>query len=340
MYMTLKKLNSQTSAALLAIPALLVLQACSSGADDSSDSDSASDDLLAQCESAAEDSTAWADFTVTPPTQKYVMAVHGCVTGASDCTNPQNHEVFLTQSDDATTWSLVRGWDSFVGSVPDVVRRSGKLYIVSNGLATLDLSTGTTSHSNFVVLNESGANSRARDVAFGPKLADGTLTVVYVPSMQDAESLTDKPVYYAEEVAGSDGTCFQYKTTLATTSGQSFIDITDPDLFYDGTQYVLYTSFGANVHSYTSATLDGEYTYARQISSGSGGVPTAILLENGSVMTFVNREISGPNTAYGVFAGAHAVNTAPSPSSLVQVLSGTTLGTQSAESPGIALNSD
>ena len=61
------------------------------------------------------------------------MAFHGCKTGSGDCNNPSSHEVYLAQSNDGASWSLVLGWEPRDGSVPDVLRRGDTLYVISTG---------------------------------------------------------------------------------------------------------------------------------------------------------------------------------------------------------------
>lgn len=72
-----------------------------------------------------------ASESVTAP---YLMAFHACdIASIADCHNPQNHRVYLAQSDDGENWSLLPGWQPFSGSVPDVIRRGDTLYIYTPG---------------------------------------------------------------------------------------------------------------------------------------------------------------------------------------------------------------
>ncbi len=68
---------------------------------------------------------------VTPPTQRLLMAFHGCAEGATDCNNPVNHRIYLAQSENGAQWSLVPGWTPLRGSVPDVFRRGDTAYVIS-----------------------------------------------------------------------------------------------------------------------------------------------------------------------------------------------------------------
>ena len=63
----------------------------------------------------------------TPIRQPYLLAFHACDTGAFDCNNPRNGQVYLTQSRDGASWSIAPGWQPFVGSVPDVIHRDDTL---------------------------------------------------------------------------------------------------------------------------------------------------------------------------------------------------------------------
>ena len=146
---------------------------------------------------------------VSPPTQPYLMSFHSCTPGATDCNNPANHIVQLAQSADGSSWSLVQGWQSYSGSVPDVFRRGNTLYVIStSGLTKVDLSTGSTSSSQ-VTLSEG--------TFVDPTLAqlpDGRLILFFLPGVpgQDpaqcavGESSCVRQIRSAVEVAGSEGT--------------------------------------------------------------------------------------------------------------------------------------
>jgi len=291
--------------------------------------------LLATCEAKAEALSNTTGFTLTPPTSKYLMAYHVCATGSSDCTNPTNHKVRLAQSADGASWADVSGWTEYSGSVPELARRDNDLFVVSQGVTQIDLTTGVATRRTFVVLTADGENAMARDVAFGPALEDGRLSVVYVPSMQDIVTGEPEPVYFAEEVDGSDGTCFQYSAQIASTEGQSF-HITDPDLFFDGLNFILYTSSGPNTHAFQSSTIDGSYTYVHQVASSSGGgVPSGVLNDAGQVMTYTNKEESngGP---IAIYQAVHARGTVPT--TFTKIIDDDSAGALSAESPAVIRN--
>lgn len=75
---------------------------------------------------------------------RFVMFFHGCDRARTNCGDPRNHMVYLTQSDDGLAWSLIPGWSPFPGSVADVIRRGNTLYIytASDEVARYHLDTG------------------------------------------------------------------------------------------------------------------------------------------------------------------------------------------------------
>ncbi|MFZ9707345.1 MAG: hypothetical protein ACO3CG_05845, partial [Ilumatobacteraceae bacterium] len=119
-----------------------------------------------------------ANAAVTVPTQPYVMAFHTCANGATDCNNPANHIVQLAQSADGVSWSLVSGWQSYRGSVPDAFRRGNTLYVFStSGLLKVNMTTGETSTTS-VSLNEGSFVDPS--IA---QLPDGRLILFYLPGI-------------------------------------------------------------------------------------------------------------------------------------------------------------
>ena len=84
----------------------------------------------------------------------------------------------------------------------------------------------------------------------------------------------------ATEVSGSNGSQFAVDTgdrAAAIVDGTVFSSASDPDVFFDGTQYVMYISHGTNVTVWTSATIRGTYTRSTSLTngllvSGTGGV--------------------------------------------------------------------
>ena len=275
---------------------------------------------------------------VSPPTQPYLMSFHTCVSGATDCNNPASHIVQLAQSADGSSWSLVQGWQSYSGSVPDVFRRGNTLYVISTGgLTKVDLSSGLTSTSQ-VTLSEG--------TFVDPTLAqlpDGRLILFFLPGVpgQDpaqcatGESSCVRQIRSAVEVAGSDGTRFTVDAGARiseTITGGAF---SDPDIFFNGTEWVLYVSRGPSVHAYTSASLQGSYAFRGVVSNNLGGVPSGLRLNDGSVATYVHTS-AGSSTE--IRRATSATGTA-SIGSFLTTLTGQSLGLGThAESPGLALN--
>jgi len=277
-------------------------------------------------------------FTVTPPSGAYVMGFHTC---SSDCENPVGHTVRLVQSQDGVVWTDVVGWKPLSGSVPDVIRRGNTLYVIGAGLTRIDMTTGKATADYFKVKKADGKSALARDVSFAGQLSDGRFVVAYVPSMQDVVGAAAIPVQLAVEDVGSNGSTYTF-TGTAISIGSTSLPVpgqpTDPDIFFNGTQWVLYVSVGANVVSFTSSSISGPYDTASAtvVSSNAGGVPAGVQ-SDGGVMAFVN---SGPTRDSLVIKRAvSATGTTPLPSSaFTTVLTGAAYGATTAESPGIARN--
>lgn len=275
---------------------------------------------------------------VSPPTQPYLMSFHTCATGATDCNNPANHIVQLAQSADGASWSLVSGWQSYRGSVPDVFRRGNTLYIISTGgLTKVDLTNGSTSTSQ-VTLSEG--------TFVDPSLAqlpDGRLILFFLPGVpgQDparcaaGEAFCVRQIRSAVEVAGSDGTRFTVDSgarVSETITGGAF---SDPDIFFNGTEWVLYVSRGPSVHAYTSTNLQGSYVFRGVVSNNLGGVPAGLRLNDGTVVTYVHTSV-GSSTEIRRAASSSGIS---SIGTFQTALTGQAFGLGThAESPGLALN--
>jgi hypothetical protein len=275
---------------------------------------------------------------VTVPTQPYLMSFHTCAPGATDCNNPANHIVQLAQSADGANWSLVGGWQSYKGSVPDVFRRGNTLYVFStSGLTRVDMSSGVTT---------TAAVSLNSGTYVDPSLAqlpDGRLILFFLPGIpgQDpaqcgaGQSSCVREIKSAVEVAGSDGTRFELDSGARISETITTGAFSDPDIFFNGTEWVLYVSRGPSVHAYTSSSLQGSYTFRGVVSNGAGGVPAGIQLADGAIATYVHTSAGGSTD----------IRRATSATGVAAIASfQTTLTAQSiglgahAESPGLALN--
>ncbi|NDA12458.1 MAG: hypothetical protein EBZ15_07450 [Actinobacteria bacterium] len=216
---------------------------------------------------------------VTPPAQRLLMAFHGCVEGATDCNNPVNHRVYLAQSDDGAQWSLVPGWTPLRGSVPDVFRRGDTAYVISTGgVARVNMTTGS------VTVEE--VSVRGGDLYVDPSLAqlpDGRLVMFYLPGIigQDparcapGESSCVKFIKSAVEVPGSQGTEFIPDPGVRVQEAITQGSFSDPDVFFNGSTWVLYVSKGPSIDAYTSRQHCGpclsDVRSSRCLDKGSEG---------------------------------------------------------------------
>ena len=280
-------------------------------------------------------------FTVTPTSDPYLMAFHTCALGA-DCTNPSNHLVRLGSSPDGRSWTQLPGWQPYAGSVPDVFRRGNTAPVSGAGHPRVHMPTGQVTASRFSVKNAQGGNAMPRDGSFAGQLPDGRLVLVYVPSMQAIDpSSPTRTILLAIEDKDSDGASFTYSgdaIVISTASLPVRGDATDPDIYWDGSRWVLLVSLGGNAIAYTSANLLGPYEASTltMVSRDSGGVPSAVLsTDNSTVFTYVN---AGERDNVSIRLG-----TSVAPPSLISswsvVIPASQFGTASAESPGVSLNS-
>lgn len=275
---------------------------------------------------------------VSAPTQPYLMSFHTCAAGAADCNNPANHVVQLAQSTDGASWSLVGGWQSYKGSVPDVFRRGNTLYVIStSGLTKVDMATGATTTST-VTLSEG--------TFVDPSLAqlpDGRLILFFLPGIpgQDpaqcavGESSCVRQIRSAVEVAGSDGTRFTVDAGARVSETITSGAFSDPDIFFNGTEWVLYVSRGPSVHAYTSSSLQGSFVFRAVVSNSLGGVPAGLQLGGGTIATYVHTSVGGSTE---IRRATSATGTTPI-SSFQTALTGQSIGLGThAESPGLAVN--
>lgn len=277
-------------------------------------------------------------FTVTPPSAPYVMAFHTCSTA---CEDPANHMIRLAQSADGASWSDVPGWQAYRGSVPDAFRRGNTIYVIGAGLSRIDLTTGKVTASRFSVKRADGSPALARDVSFAGQLPDGRLVVTYVPSMQEVAGASEIPVLLATEDVGTDAASFT-SIGAAITIPKSSLPImgepTDPDIFFNGSQWVLYVSVGSNIVAYTSSSVTGPFSATTQtlVSREAGGVPAGVV-GAGGVWTYVNFGPTRESIEIRRAVSATGIGTIAS-GSFTTVLTGAPYGATTAESPGIAEN--
>jgi hypothetical protein len=306
------------------------------------------------------------DATTPTPTptpnlpSPYLLAFHACDTATTstglsagtNCSDPRNHRVYLAQSDDGANWSLVPGWTTHSGSVPDVIRRGDTLYVYTPGqVRRYRFSTNTWEDPVQVTLTDPEANGMFVDPS--PFVDNqGRLVLFYLLGAigQDpagcapGETTCVKHFHSATEVADSDGTAFVAESgdrVQITISPSNPSSASDPDIFYDGSRYVLYISRGANVQVYTSLTLHGSYTLSTNLPDGylthGGGVPA------GHFESATARYWTYVHTPQGVIRRAvHASLDVPlADGDFITVLSGSSIGLGASyrvESPGFAVN--
>lgn len=286
-------------------------------------------------------------------TQKYLMTFHACKKSSSkNCSDPKNHKIYLAQSDDGQSWKRIKGWKAFKGSVPDVIRRDDTLYLYSANNELVRYHVKTNMQDKAVPVEVEGLDAGFVD----PSLfvdEDGRLVLFFLygelggDPAQCAAGKTScvKNFGSATEVEGSDGTQFTlddgYRAQVTLSTSGKIKTASDPDIFYDGEQYILYISYGPSVSVWTSDSLRGEFTQSSEMLSNSlGGIPAGFYNEtNKEYWTFTHTTSSG----YSVIRRAvhDSVSQALSENDYATVISGSSskLGsTYSVESPGFAVN--
>jgi hypothetical protein len=288
------------------------------------------------------------------PTKRYLLSFHAC--DGSACSNPQNHRVYLAESDDGAAWTLVPGWTTYAGSVPDVIQRGRTLYIytANTQVARYNLDTGA---SDRVVVQVSGLPAGTAWVDPSLFVDDrGRLVMFMLYASQMGSdpagcptgvTSCTKQILSATEVAGSNGSQFTVnggdRATMTVGSSTGLQSGSDPDIFFDGTQFVLYVSHGTSTSVWTSSTLHGTYTRSSTLpsgllSNGSGGIAAGSFDTSSSrYWTFAHLSQGGSSV---IRRAIHANLTQQlTESSWTTAVSGSGLGlgsTTSVESPGFA----
>lgn len=282
-----------------------------------------------------------------PFTKKYLLAFHTCTTNCAF----QFHETHIAESNDGLNWSLVPNLPYLPGSVPDIVIRGSRLYLYNPGKVTrYDNSTGAwdASPSNVNVTDTLGNTVNFVDPS--PMVdQNGNLVLFFLNSTGstgDPASCNPYPCtkYFdsAVEVPGSDGTQFilqpghRLSVTLSSGTGS------DPDIYFDGSQYILYYSAGSSTKAFFCPTLHGSYSSFPGLTNdeitNQGGIPCGYYdPSSGMYWTFVHANVSGITEIKRVIHGNFnaAVN------SSVTVISGSGIGLSAqhkCESPGFCLN--
>ena len=281
-------------------------------------------------------------------TGKYLMSFHACDESKANCRDPRSHEVYLAQSDDGVAWKMIPNWKPFKGSVPDVIRRGNTLYIytASSDVVKYRIDTGVIETARIKV------NGLATGFA-DPSLiidSEGRLVLFvlngFVPNGDPAgcppnQTTCEKYMDAAVEVKGSDGTEFNLESGHRATVqlGGEFRSASDPDIFFDGKQYVMYISHGPSITAWTSNTLLGTYTRATNLSTNLGDIPAGYF-DAGAKMYWTYAHVNENGRA----VIRRATHTALSPltaANFVTVITGASIGlaaTANVESPGFAVN--
>lgn len=218
--------------------------------------------------------------------KKYILSGHYCP--IPNCGGPQNHTVFLAESDDAENWTLISGFPSYNGSVPDVITRNEKLYIFTPGKVMRFNHTLNQWDSNPVNVNI--VDSIGNPVQFADPSAyvddNGNLCLFFLNTTgivgDPAQCATPPCTAFfdsATEIAGSDGTQFvkQNGHRMTYTTNTNFKP-TDPDIFKNGNSYFLYISYGSGTMVYSCNSLHGNYVLMPTLPNGyltqnNAGIP-------------------------------------------------------------------
>jgi hypothetical protein len=226
-------------------------------------------------------------------TGHYLLTFHACdraTLGEQACRDTRNHRIYLTQSNDGASWSLVPGWKPYTGSVPDPIRRGDTIYIYSRDDLTLHSGVVSRYHLDTGVLDPpvavqvTGLGTPGGFV--DPSLilgSDGKLVLFFLPLVagtnpagcQPSENPCIKHFQSATEIAGSDGARFTLdsgdRLTMNLTEG-GLSTASDPDIFGTGSGYVLYISSGPSTLAFTSTSLRGSYAQVSTLAQNTGGI--------------------------------------------------------------------
>ena len=290
-------------------------------------------------------------FTIAQPfNKKYLMPFHYC----NNCMGPQTHTTSMAESNDGFTWNKVAGFPDYPGSVPDAVIRGTKLYMYNPGsVLRYDNSTGTWDASASGVSVVDGLGNTVNFVDPSPIVdSSGKIVLFFLNSTgltgQDPAGCPNgvypcnKIFDSATEVAGSDGTQFVMNSgdRLSVNLQNSPQTGSDPDIYFDGTKYILYISKGPGTLAYSSTSMHGSYTsfagLGNNVLTNDGGIPCGYFDPlTSNYWTYVNNPGNGD-----IRLKSHA-NFNSSYSGSTTVVSGTIMGLGGGyhtESPGFLVN--
>ena len=123
------------------------------------------------------------------------------------------------------------------------------------------------------------------------------------PAVPPVRRSASREIGSAVEVDGSDGTEFEIvdgvRASVVLDPNASLKTFSDPDVFFDGSQYVLYISRGPSTQVWLSNELHGEYALQSALPDGlltveTGGVPSGYFdAAVGGYWTFAHVDIGG-----------------------------------------------
>ena len=286
----------------------------------------------------------------------FLMAFHACDSaGGTECHDPRNHMVYLAESDDGVDWSIIPGWEPYRGSVPDVIRRGETLYIYTPGqMVRYHLESGTIDAP--IQVQIPGLEGGYVD----PSMIiddDGRLVLFFLfgqlgmdPAGCSAEETSCvRQIGSATEVDGSDGAEFALdngqRASMTLDSSSQFKSFSDPDIFFDVSQYVLYISHGPSTSVWVSTDLHGEYVIEPSLPQGmltqnTGGVPAGHFdTANGQYWTYAHVNQGGQTV---IRRALHtSISQQLNDGNFTTVLSGESVGLGAnftVASPGFAVN--
>jgi len=298
-------------------------------------------------------------------TGKYLMAFHACNTATTDCNDPQNHMVYVAQSDDGASWSPVPGYVAYSGSVPDLVRRENVLYVYSPGIVRryrIDMDAWEDP----VPVRLTGSNGSSEEFVDPSAWVDeeGRIVLFYMVGMRGGDpaqcapgQMTCTKIFRsATEVEGGDGADFladegnrvEIQISYQPMGSENFWmgTASDPDIFNDTNGYVLYISRGNSVQVFTSNELRGSYVVASSLpngllSSNLGGIASGYYdAGSGKYWTYVHSNQAG--TAEIMRAVHSSIASPLTQGQFSTIISGATFpglgSTYRVESPGFAVN--
>ncbi len=294
--------------------------------------------------------------TKTFPTSKFLFAFHACDRATTDCGSPQNHRVHFASTDDGVTFTRLSG-KGVEGSVPDIIRRDDTIYAYTPGMVMrwVDGSTEPAAAGPIKVNGLSGGfvdpsltiDSQGRLVLFGM----GSDATPGDPAGCKGATSCSKSFISATEVSGTDGAEFTLdpgdRVTLTVASNGAagtYPSASDPDIFYDGTRYILYISHGTTTTSWTSSTLLGSYAQIKQPNgerlTRAGGIACGYYdAASKKYWTYVHIQENGKSV---IKRAVHdSIDTEINASSFTTVMSGASIGlgeSFNVESPSIAVN--